>query len=451
MTLSSESAIHVAGLSKMYKVYHRPSDVFWELFSRTPRYKEFWALKNVSFEVAKGEVVGVIGRNGAGKSTLLKIIAGTLDRTAGNIEINGKVSAILELGTGFHPEYTGRENIFLGGMTLGMTRAEVARKIDEIIEFSELQDVIDQPFKTYSTGMRSRLTFSTSISIDPDIFIVDEALSVGDMLFQEKCFRRLREIVNKGSTVFFVTHSLGIIYDLCNSALLLSNGELLLQDTPRAVGYAYEQILAQDRKKTVNKSSSEPLSTVVDLNTATLASRNVEASKAVNINVISNSNTNNRADTDLPNSKNNPKAIVLSYRVLNSQWTEVTSLHYGEEYIIESRIHCIEDIPKLSTGVRIEKPTGTVVYATSTSIQGLELSGKAGEEITMHTSFRCILASGNYLIGGGVSEMLSRSEFSNLHILRGSCSVEVISKKQFGGIFDMQAKMAMVNKNILHP
>jgi ABC-type polysaccharide/polyol phosphate transport system ATPase subunit len=235
--------MRASGLSKVFAIYNKPQDVLARLFSRRVPPQEFWALRDVSFELRRGEVLGLVGRNGAGKSTLLKILAGTLTPSGGTIEVSGRVSAILELGTGFHPDFSGRENIYLGGLCLGMTRAEIDGRIDEIIDFSELRDVIDQPFKTYSTGMQARLTFSTVTTADPDLLIVDEALSVGDARFQLKSFGRFEEFRRRGKSIILVSHNMNTITGFCDRAILLEKGRLLLDAKPVAVSTFYHRLL----------------------------------------------------------------------------------------------------------------------------------------------------------------------------------------------------------------
>lgn len=226
LTESHGIAIRVSGLRKVFRIYRKPMDIVMDLVFGKAVNEPFVALDGVDFEIKKGEVVGIVGRNGAGKSTLLKILAGTLDHTSGSVEVSGKVSAILELGSGFQPDKTGRENIYLGGMCLGMSREEVAGKEESIIQFSELGDFIDQDFRTYSSGMQARLTFAVASHVDAEVLIIDEALAAGDAVFVNKCLRRIGELCNGGKTVFFVSHSVDMIRRLCDRAIWMEQGKI---------------------------------------------------------------------------------------------------------------------------------------------------------------------------------------------------------------------------------
>jgi lipopolysaccharide transport system ATP-binding protein len=219
--------ISVRNLGKLYHVYARPQDRLKQAFLRWKRkyYKDFWALRGVSFDVERGEAVGILGRNGAGKSTLLQIIAGTMSPTEGEVGVRGRVAAMLQLGSGFNPEFTGRENVFLGGAILGITRREMEDRFDEIAAFADIGSFIDQPIKTYSSGMTARLAFAVSFSVDPDVLIVDEILAVGDIGFQQKCISRLRQLRDNGLTMLFVSHSPDAVRSICQKALFLMDGQ----------------------------------------------------------------------------------------------------------------------------------------------------------------------------------------------------------------------------------
>jgi lipopolysaccharide transport system ATP-binding protein len=264
--MSSDPVIRVRDLSKCYEIYAQPQDRLKQsihpriqrLLGRTPRtyYREFWALRNVSFEVNKGEAVGVIGRNGAGKSTLLQMISGTLTPTSGLVEVQGTVAALLELGSGFNPEFTGRENVYLNASMLGLAAKEIDQKFDQIADFADIGDFLEQPTKTYSSGMLMRLAFAVNTCVNPEILIVDEALSVGDAPFQAKCFKRLRQLINDGTSILFVSHDISTVRSICSRALWLKNGQAEMWGHAKDVAKQYEKFCWQEQGVVLQNSES---------------------------------------------------------------------------------------------------------------------------------------------------------------------------------------------------
>lgn len=243
--MSSDCAIQVQGLGKCYHIYESPRDRLRQMFLRRGKqlYRQFWALKDVSFELGRGETLGVIGRNGAGKSTLLQLICGTLNPTGGTLAVHGRVAALLELGAGFNPEFTGRENVYLNASVLGLTKEEIDGRYEGIVAFSGIGDFIHQPVKTYSSGMFVRLAFSVAASVDPDILVIDEALSVGDGEFSRKSFDRIMKLKEKGATILFCSHSMYQVEAFCERTIWLDQGQVRMLDTAQKVAAAYQATL----------------------------------------------------------------------------------------------------------------------------------------------------------------------------------------------------------------
>ena len=246
--MSSEIAIKVENLSKCYQIYGQPHDRLKQsiyprlqrLAGKQPKqyFREFWALKEISFEIKKGETVGIIGRNGCGKSTLLQMICGTLNPTSGSIQTHGRIAALLELGSGFNPEFTGRENVYMNASVLGLSNDETSSRFDDIVAFADIGDFIEQPVKTYSSGMMVRLAFAVIAHVDADILVIDEALAVGDAFFTQKCMRFLRTFMKTG-TVLFVSHDTGAVVNLCNRGVLLDHGSVVMEGHPKEVTEKY--------------------------------------------------------------------------------------------------------------------------------------------------------------------------------------------------------------------
>ncbi|HNW40152.1 MAG TPA: ABC transporter ATP-binding protein, partial [Candidatus Omnitrophota bacterium] len=246
--MSSEVVLKIENIGKRYEIYNAPHHRLLQTLFRGRKqfYKEFWALRDVSFEVKRGECVGIIGRNGSGKSTLLQVVTGTLEPTLGKVEVRGRVSALLELGSGFNPEFTGRENVYVNGAILGLSKAEMDKKFDEIAAFADIGEFIEQPVKIYSSGMYVRLAFAIAINVDPDILIIDEALSVGDIRFQVKCYRKLEEFREKGKTIVFVSHSSTDVVRLCNRAIWLDSGSIRKSGISKNIVEEYHAWMVHD-------------------------------------------------------------------------------------------------------------------------------------------------------------------------------------------------------------
>ena len=266
--MTDDIAITLTNVSKVFKRYHRPADRLKELLLPSKqRAEEFWALQDINLEIGKGDTVGIIGRNGSGKSTLLQIIAGTLQPATGTVKVKGRVSALLELGSGFNPEFTGRQNVFFNGRILGLNQAEIEAKFDSIAAFADIGQFIDQPVKTYSSGMFVRLGFAVAVHVDPEVFIVDEALAVGDIVFQHKCMRRIKTLMDSGVTTLFVSHEASAVKSLCKSAYMLEKGKLHAGGLPSDVFIEYMKLTTKielEQSEVDNSDQEIPHSTHVD-------------------------------------------------------------------------------------------------------------------------------------------------------------------------------------------
>lgn len=268
--MQNNQIVNVTNLGKCYHIYDKPQDRIKQVFSRRKKYyREFWALQDINLTVKRGEAIGIIGRNGSGKSTLLQMLCQTLTPTTGKIEINGRIAALLELGAGFNHEFTGRENVYLNGAILGFSRKEMHARFDEIAAFADIGDFMDQPVKTYSSGMFVRLAFSVQAGVNPDILIVDEALSVGDIFFQQKCAKRMQQLRDQGTTLVFVSHDMAAIRDLCENAIYLRKGQVIFSgDSSEAVRQYFSESHVNTAVPSVTRvkpAASEPNRTITDL------------------------------------------------------------------------------------------------------------------------------------------------------------------------------------------
>ena len=383
----SESAIKVENLSKIYKLYDNPLDRLKESlhpFKKT-YHKDFYALHNVNFEVKKGETIGVIGKNGCGKSTLLKIITGVLTPASGTVSVNGKISALLELGTGFNPEFTGIENIYFSGTIMGYDKKEIDMKLDDILSFADIGEFVYQPIKIYSSGMFVRLAFAVAISVEPDILIIDEALAVGDISFQQKCFRRINDMKKK-CTILFVSHDLGVVMNLCDSAIWLENGSIEASGDTATVIKHFGAFITQGFK--INEEYTLSKSTL---------SNDRDKYKSTVIPPLRNGVSSF--------GEGGAKIVGVALRDRNSD-RDIDVLYGKENIRLIIKISVLQDILNPGIGFLVTDRLGNGIFGSNTYILNYNLPRLiSGDSFTVNFCFKWpLIHSNHYLIAVAVSD-----------------------------------------------
>jgi len=406
----SEFAIRISALNKVFRVWRQPRDMLFEALSGRRRHSDFQALTDINVDVPTGSVVGIMGRNGAGKSTLLRIVAGTLDATSGRVNVAGKVAAILELGTGFHPDYTGRENVFLGGLCLGLTRNEIGRRFDEIVDFAELGDVIDRPFRTYSSGMQARLTFAVATSVDAEVLIIDEALAVGDARFQLKSFDRVRQFRRQGKSILLVSHDINQIVSVCDRAVLLEAGRVLADGNPGEVGNRYHELLFGPKPVAFEEPPASPV-----VNSAAARETPAESTPAEITNDASiGEGVTNGGDQTAPVTEDaaeatpggvkrehrygDGRARIIDVKVLDATGRQVSRLQTLDRYLLVCRIEALDPLDSVCFGFLVRDRRGLDLFGWDMLTGGLSPlpAFRAGEQRDISVLFRANMAAGEY-------------------------------------------------------
>jgi len=409
-----EPVLRVEGISKQYRIYERASDRLKEMatLGRWKTHREFWALRDVSFAVEPGTTFGIVGPNGCGKSTLLQIVAGTLQPTHGTVSRTGRTAALLELGAGFNPEFTGVENVFMNASLMGFSRAEAAAMLPAIERFAEIGDFIHQPVKTYSSGMYVRLAFAAAISVMPQILIVDEALAVGDAVFQHRCMRRIREMQESGMTILLVSHDPNAIRALCSQALLLQEGRVEALGKPTDVLNRYQKLIMA-RENAYEE--SQP---------ATKAAETVEAE------------IESAPRLSFVYRHGDGSAEVTAVELLNATHQRVEFVETGEEVIVRIRVHFREAQEAPVCGFLIRNRHGIHIYGTNTDLQQVNLGPvQRGEVVEVSFNFNCWLAPDSYSLTIGVHSV----DGASFDWLDGALFFHVMSTVAMEGVANLNA------------
>ena len=417
--MENKKVIQVKNLTKMYKLYDKPSDRLKEALGLTKKklYKEHYALRDVNFDIQEGECVGIIGTNGSGKSTILKIITGVLTPTQGEVKVDGRISALLELGAGFNMEYSGLENVYLNGTMTGFSKEEIDARLDDILEFADIGDFIHQPVKTYSSGMFVRLAFAVAINIDPEILVVDEALSVGDVFFQAKCYHKFEEFKKQGKTILLVSHDLSSVSKYCDRVILLNKGVKLDEGSPKQMVDLYKQLLV----------GQDPV-------------KQQEADKEKKAAVQSEGTGNFQANPNMLE-YGNRMAEIIHFEVLDDRGMLSNTIEKGTEFKIRMKVHFNEDIQEPIMAYTFKNIKGTEITGTNTMFEKAQVARSgAGDECTVTFTQNMDLQGGEYLLSFGCTGYKD-GDFTVFHRLYDACNITVVSSKNTVGFYDMNSRI----------
>lgn len=397
--MSSDIAISVTNLSKRYEIYSRPSDRLAQflLLGKKQYFREFWALKNVSFDVRRGEAIGILGRNGSGKSTLLQVIAGTLSPSSGTVRTDGVLAALLELGSGFNPEFSGRENVFLNGAILGFTREQMEERFDKIANFADIGFHLDQPVKTYSSGMAVRLAFAVQACVEPQILIVDEALSVGDEKFQRKCFDYIEKLREDGCSILLVTHSTSTVEKFCQKGILMHQGEVHGIGEAKEIVDQYHALLYSDEKVYLNYVRGADLEGSTSDYTLDSTGDTVPELGSLDEDDIS------------------PLAIIRQWRLLDENSRIRDSYSPGDRIKVSFNADVLKDVGELQAGILIRTVEGVSVFGTSTLYHEKNIKNvKGGENVQFDFEIELNLCAGTYFVTLALADAISHADMQYL-------------------------------------
>ena len=433
--MSRDIAVSVRDLAKKYRLFSSPMERLKESLHpfRKRYHKEFWALNGINFDISKGQIVGILGRNGSGKSTLLQILASVLRPTSGTVIVNGRVSALLELGTGFSPEFTGRQNVLLNGAIMGVSHEEMLERLPAIIEFADIGEFFDQPMKIYSSGMFVRVAFAATVHVDPDILIIDEALAVGDAKFQHKCFQRLAELQAEKKTVIFVTHNSSLVTTYCDQAVLLDGGQLITSGDPVHVVDRYYDLLFENttRPRSARGEKSDRLSNNGNDNGL---SGVFDSSTAADLCYTRRSYNKNEVRFG------SGAARVVDYAIESEGHGDVSNVRFGTDIALYIKVIFSRSVQMPVVGFAVKTLEGVEIFGTNTFQMGEKLIPIAEGQIRVFRfSFSLRVNPGDYFFDLGVAEVDGTRGGAVLDVRRSiaHCVVSLDTERSFDGLLDL--------------